>query len=82
MCFQFGIEFEEVDVVEKEEEKKEEKAADKKKKKKKEAKKEYSFEVAANRPDLLSIEGLTIALGVYLGLKSVPNYKVVNPEIR
>lgn len=29
----------------------------------------YSFELACNRPDLLSVEGLTLAIGVYLGIK-------------
>lgn len=35
----------------------------------------YKFEVAANRYDLLSVEGLALAIGVYLGLREHPNIK-------
>lgn len=38
----------------------------------------YEFEVSANRPDLLSIEGLVLAIGVYTDLAKQPIYKVVN----
>jgi len=31
--------------------------------------------VAANRYDLLSVEGLALAIGVYLGLREHPNIK-------
>jgi phenylalanyl-tRNA synthetase beta chain len=35
----------------------------------------YIFEVAANRPDLLSLAGIVLSLGIYLGLKQLPVYK-------
>lgn len=43
---------------------------------------EYAFELAANRPDLLCVEGLTLALGIYLGLKKQPQYKIVNKGVK
>jgi len=36
----------------------------------------YSFEVASNRYDLLSAEGIAKTLGVFLGLAKMPTYKV------
>lgn len=38
----------------------------------------YSFELASNRNDLLSVEGLAQALAVYLGIREQPNYKILN----
>lgn len=34
----------------------------------------YSFEVASNRYDLLSVEGLAKTLSVFLGLSKMPTY--------
>ena len=34
------------------------------------------FEIAANRYDLLSVEGLTNNLAAYIGTKPVPDYKI------
>ena len=36
----------------------------------------YKFEVAANRYDLLSVEGLALSLGLYMGHKDNPNFKL------
>lgn len=36
----------------------------------------YKIEIPANRFDLISTEGLAIALRVYLGLESIPNYRL------
>lgn len=73
LSFEFGIEVEEKEI---EEEEKKEDPKDKKKKKKQEKRFEYVFEIAANRPDLLSVEGLTIALGCYLKLRDIPKYEL------
>lgn len=35
---------------------------------------EYIFETAANRPDLLSFEGILAGLKVFLGISETPNY--------
>jgi phenylalanyl-tRNA synthetase beta chain len=55
---------------------------DKKKKQKEEEKVEpvYKVEVPANRYDLLSVEGIALALKAYLGLGELPEYKIKNPE--
>lgn len=37
----------------------------------------YKIEVGANRYDLLCCEGLALALSVYLGKKSLPNYQLM-----
>lgn len=58
LCFEYGIEVEEKEVSKKN-----------KKTGKEEKVKEYAFEVGANRPDLLSVETLTLALGVYIGTR-------------
>ncbi len=34
----------------------------------------YAFEVASNRYDLLSAEGIARNLGIYLGLRDIPVY--------
>lgn len=39
----------------------------------------YKVEMPANRYDLLSLEGLSRAIRVYLGESSVPEYRVVKP---
>lgn len=59
----------------------EEKEVSKKNKKsgKEEKVKEYAFEVGANRPDLLSVESLSLALGVFVGTRTVPNFKITTP---
>lgn len=56
------------------------KKAKKGKKKEKEEKVEpvYKIEVPANRYDLLSAEGIALALRNYLGLGELPKYKIVN----
>ena len=70
-----------------EEEKKEEKKNDEKGKKAKKGKKKekeekaepvYKIEVPANRYDLLSAEGIALAMRSYLGLGDLPKYKIVN----
>lgn len=40
----------------------------------------YKIEVAANRYDLLCLEGLAQSLRVFLGLDTPPNYKVITPK--
>jgi len=40
------------------------------------------FEIGANRHDLSSAEGLAEAVGVYLGLKQIPTYNLVQTEKR
>lgn len=71
---------------EKEEEKQEKgKKAKKGKKNKKNAEEEknepvYKVEVPANRYDLLSVEGIAMAIKAYLGLGDLPEYKIKNPE--
>ena len=40
----------------------------------------YKVEIPANRYDLLCVEGLTMALRVYLGIDQTPNFQVVPPE--
>lgn len=68
-----------------EEEKKEEEGKKGKAKKSKKGKKEeekaepvYKVEVPANRYDLLSAEGIALALRSYLGLGEMPNYRIKN----
>lgn len=61
IAFNFGIELDGI-IVEKD-------------KKTEKEKKVYKLEVAANRHDLLSVEGIGTALGVYTGNRSIPNYK-------
>merc|ERR1712216_444260 len=39
----------------------------------------YKIEVCANRYDLLCLEGLSLSLGVFLGNKKFPDYRVVPP---
>jgi phenylalanyl-tRNA synthetase beta chain len=39
----------------------------------------YKIEVCANRYDLLCLEGLSLSLGVFLGNKAFPDYRVVPP---
>ena len=53
-----------------------------KKKEKEEEKAEpvYKVEVPANRYDLLSVEGIALALRSYLQLGELPEYKIKNPE--
>ena len=71
MCFDFGIEVEEKEVAKKN-----------KKTGKDEKVKEYAFEVGANRPDLLSVETLSLALGVFLGTRKTPTYSISSPAKR
>jgi phenylalanyl-tRNA synthetase beta chain len=61
LCFQFGVELD--DVVEEEGET------------------YFKIDIAANRADLLSIEGLALSVRVFLGLEKMPTFKVVKPEI-
>ena len=68
VCFDFGIEVEEKEVAKKN-----------KKTGKDEKVKEYAFEVGANRPDLLSVETLSLALGVFLGTRKTPTYSISTP---
>ncbi|KAL4503251.1 hypothetical protein ABPG72_000857 [Tetrahymena utriculariae] len=71
LCFEYGIEVEEKEVSKKN-----------KKSGKEEKVKEYAFEVGANRPDLLSVETLTQALGVFIGTRKPPQYTVKPVEKR
>lgn len=40
----------------------------------------YKIEVPANRYDLLCLEGIVVAIRSYLGLATIPNYKLSAPE--
>lgn len=70
----------------KKEEEEKGKKAKKGKKKNKKAKEEekgepvYKVEVPANRYDLLSVEGIALALKAYLDLGEFPTYQIKNPE--
>jgi phenylalanyl-tRNA synthetase beta chain len=74
--------------IEDEEEKKDENKGDKneeekkvkksKKNKGKKAEPVYKVEVPANRYDLLSVEGIALALRSYLGLGDLPTYRIKN----
>ena len=66
LCFEFGLELDDVTI---------EKAANG------EEKVFYKIEVAANRYDLLCIEGLSQALRVFLGKQIPPNFRLVAPEV-
>lgn len=74
LCFEFGIELDEV-TSEKEMARKQDGSA--------EAggadRVIYKIEVPANRYDLLCLEGLTIALRVFMGAESMPIYHVAPP---
>lgn len=65
LCFDFGME---VEI-------KEEEDANTKK-----SKEIYIFETAANRPDLLSCEGIVAALNVYLGKTAQPEFIITNKD--
>lgn len=96
LCFEFGLEVEFTDTTEmnkrkeqdaEEEPKKEEetKGKNKKKKGKKDMEEEkaepvYKVEVPANRYDLLSAEGIAIALKSYLGLGEFPQWEIKNKD--
>jgi phenylalanyl-tRNA synthetase beta chain len=94
LCFEFGLEVEFTDTnemkkrkdldVEDEKIVEEEKGKSKKKKDKKKkeevAEPVYKVEVPANRYDLLSVEGIAVALKCYLGIGELPEYKIKNPE--
>ena len=73
LCFEFGIELDEVtsekEIFEAEQKKSGEHLS-----------KEvlYKIEVAANRYDLLCLEGLALALSVFLKTKKMPVFKAVN----
>ena len=58
--------------------KKETKKKGKKGKEEEKAEPVYKIEVPANRYDLLSAEGIASALGSYLGLTKLPEYKILN----
>ena len=78
LCFEFGIELDEVTseavMVRKE---KGTAAAEKE-----QASEEliYKIDIPANRYDLLCIEGIARALRVYLGKEAVPVYRTLKPE--
>ena len=78
LCFEFGIELDEVTseavMVRKE---KGNAAAEKE-----QASEEliYKIDIPANRYDLLCIEGIARALRVYLGKEAVPVYRTLKPE--
>lgn len=78
LCFEFGIELDEV--TSEYDEILREKGKDSIELK--EASKDilYKIEVPANRYDLLCIEGLTRALRIFLGLQKHPNYKTIKPS--
>ena len=38
----------------------------------------YKIEVAANRYDLLCVEGIAAAFRIYLGLDTLPRYQIKN----
>ena len=76
LCFQFGIELDEV-TSEKEivaREQGEEAAVGK------DDTVQYKIEIPANRYDLLCLEGLCHALKVFLGLDSVPQFRAVHAD--
>ncbi|CAG0893070.1 unnamed protein product [Cyprideis torosa] len=64
LCFQFGIELDEV-VTEEEDNQPVVK---------------YKIDIAANRYDLLCLEGLSRALRIFLGKESPPRYKKIRPK--
>ena len=39
----------------------------------------YKLEVAANRYDMLSVEGISRTIGIFLGTLPIPEYKVISP---
>ena len=73
LCFEFGIELDEVTTEEKMFEAEQKKSGA-------HLSKEvlYKIEVAANRYDLLCLEGLALALSVFLEQKKMPEFKVLN----
>ena len=73
LCFEFGIELDEVTTEQQMFENEQKKSGE-------HLSKEilYKIEVAANRYDLLCLEGLALALGVFLGKKTMPVYKPLN----
>ena len=73
LCFEFGIELDEVTSE------KEMFEAEQKKSGEHLSKDVlYKIEVAANRYDLLCLEGLALALGVFLKTKEMPVFKALN----
>ncbi|EGR27777.1 phenylalanyl-tRNA synthetase beta chain, putative [Ichthyophthirius multifiliis] len=71
LCFDFGIEVEKREVTKKN-----------KKTNQDEVTLEYAFEVGANRPDLLSVETLSLALGTFIGTRKMPKYTIKNVKNR
>lgn len=70
LCFDFGIEVEEKDIA----------GSVSGKNAKAKVKKQYAFEVGANRPDLLCLETLSLSLGVFLGTRKLPVFSVKSAE--
>ncbi|KAL6973529.1 phenylalanine--tRNA ligase [Sarracenia purpurea var. burkii] len=74
LCFKFGIELDDVTteraIIRKEKHLEEEASGDEEV--------IYKIEVAANRYDLLCLEGLAQALRIFIGLDSVPVYTLAN----
>ena len=73
LCFEFGIELDEVTTEQQIFENEQKKSGE-------HLSKEilYKIEVAANRYDLLCLEGLALALGVFLEIKEMPIFKPLN----
>jgi len=80
LCFEFGVE---LDEITSEREEAEKSSASKLSKKELEAYSDrviYKIDVPANRYDLLCIEGLCRGLRIFLGDQEAPEYKIVDPE--
>lgn len=73
LCFEFGIELSEITTEQKIFENEQQKSGS-------HLSKEilYKIEVAANRYDLLCLEGLALALGVFIGTRTMPVFRAVN----
>lgn len=76
LCFEFGIELDEV--TSEKQMKSKEQGIEHKIDENEEV--IYRIEIPANRYDLLCIEGLALALNIFLGRQDIPRYQVIKPE--
>eukprot|EP00667_Euglena_gracilis_P007906 EG_transcript_7994 len=79
LCFQFGVELDEVTSA-REMAAREQKAADKKKLQAFSDTPIYKIDLPANRYDLLSVESFAVALRVFMGAMAPPQYRLVGEQ--